>query len=228
MSIAEFDYSSVDPRTYLRYLKRDIQEITAGGVYKYDTFEPDGENPLVRAESVGTESGRVEGRLVARTNWQKFAGSKTEEESSPIGAIVAGILGLLFLVIGAVSDSAQGALFGIGLLLLIVAAALYYFNEPNVKQSEYYYRKEVKILMDGEVAEHGESDGPADVIASDLSVICSESFVFEYRDSDGSQYISRDEIPSGPEANLKAEHVSITEEVDFDHGAVDVYCQRAL
>jgi hypothetical protein len=228
MSIAEFDYSNVDPRTYLRYLKRDIQEVTTGGVYKYDTYEPEGQNPLVRAENVGAESGRVEGRLVAGTNWQKFAGSKTEEESSPIGAIVAGILGLLFLVIGAVSDSAQGALFGVGLLLLVIAAALYHYNEPTIKQSEYYYRKEVKILLEGEVAEYGESDGPADVIASDLSVTCSESFVFEYRDSEGSQYISRDEIPSGPEANLKAEHVPVTDEVDFNHGAVDVYCQRAL
>ncbi len=225
-SIAEFDYEQTDPRTYLRELKRDIQEVTTQGAYKYSTVEPE-ENPLVVAEPVGSASGRVKGRLVARTDWTKFAGTQTEEESSPLGAIVAAILGVLFALFGFATDGdVQGAVIGIGVLLLVVAAVLYYLNEPDVRQSEYYYRKRAQILLEGEVAEHTDDGAHGDVVASDMTVVCSESLQVEYRDTTGSRQVARDELPSDIRGRLDTGYTLLAEEVSFDDDTVDVYCYR--
>lgn len=225
-SIAEFDYERIDPRTYLRELKRDIQEVTAQGMYKYSTVEPE-ENPRVVAEGVGSASGRVEGRLVARTNWEKFAGTRTEEENRPLGAIVAAVLGVLLALFGfTMEGDGQGAVIGLGVLLLIAAAVLYYLNEPDVRQSEYYYRKQARILLEGEVAEHAAGGDPADVVASDLTVVCSENLEIEYRDTGGSRRVAREELPEDVQGQLDTGYTPLAEEVSFDDGATDVYCYR--
>lgn len=224
-SVAEFDYERVDPRTYLRELKRDIQEVAIQDRHKYSTVEPE-ENPLVVDEVVGSTSGRVEGRLVARTNWEKFGGTRTEEESLPLGAIVAAILGVVSTLFGfATEGDVQGAAIGIGVLLLIAAAVLYYFNEPDVRQSEYYYRKRTRILIEGEVAERAAEGEPGGVVASDMAVVCSENLQIEYRDTTGSRRVTRDELPPDIQGRLDTGYTPLTEEVSFDDAA-KVYCYR--
>lgn len=227
-AFAEFDYQNIDPRTYFRSLKRDIQEVTVGNSYKYAVQEPDGENPAVTPENVGSRAGRIQGRLVARTNWEKFAGGQTQEESSPIGAIIAGVIGALLVIGGlALRGTAQGAVIGLGIIVLLVAGLLYYLNEPNVKQNEYYFRKRVRILARGEVAEHAASESdPADVVASDLSVICSEDIEIEYRNATGSQRVSREELPPDVQSRLDTGYTTLTEEIDFQSPAEEVYLDR--
>lgn len=227
-AFSEFDYQNIDPRTYFRSLKRDIQEVTAGNSYKYAVQEPDGENPAVTPENVGSRAGRVQGRLVARTNWEKFAGGQTQEESSPIGAIIAGVIGALLVIGGlALRGTVQGAVIGLGVIVLLVAGLLYYLNEPNVKQNEYYFRKRVRILMQGEVAEHGANEsGPADIVASDVSVVCSEDIEIEYRNVTGSQRVNREDLPPNVQSRLDTGYTTLTEEIDFRSPAAEVYLNR--
>lgn len=215
-NLTEANYTDVDPRTHLRRLKRAIQDVESESGYKYTTGVPEGENPHVAPENVGTQTGRVEGRLVARTDWDQFTGDKREEESSPILAIGLGILGALITLVGLVlSGSVQGLVLAIGLLALAGAAAAYYVHEPDVYQTGYFYRKRIRVLMEGEVAEPDSGD-PAHLVASDLTVTFAEDLEIQRRDGTGQEYLTQSELPERIRTKLDEYQDTITSEIDID------------
>jgi hypothetical protein len=232
-SLVEVDHEAVDPRTHFRRLKREIQEVRTGNGYKYATEEPrtpedepPEPNPRIDGEVVGSQAGRVEGRLVARTNWTQFDSDETEQESLPILAIILGVLGgLIFLGGLAIQGDAQGAALGLGLLFLIGAGAAYYFSDATVRRTEYYYRKRVRVLMEGEVAEETE-ETPPEVLASDLTVVYSEDFEFDRRGSGGGGDITRADLSASTQERLDSQHTLVTREIEIEDATPEVYCHR--
>lgn len=225
-NFVEFDYERIDPRTHLRRIQREIQEVQNGAGFKYATEEPTGENPVVTSENVGTETGRVEGRLIAHTNWEKFAGDETETESSPILPLIAGLLGVVIVIAGLTAQgNDQATILGVGVLVLIGAGLIYYLQDPTVNRNEYFFRKRVRILMEGEVAEHGSGSAPSDLVASDLSVIYSENLEIERRTGSGRQTLMRNELPDRLRNQLATQQTPITTEIEVET-ADAVACSR--
>lgn len=232
-SLVEVDHEDVDPRTHFRRLKREIQEVRTGNGYKYATEtsvteEGAGDrNPRVDAEVVGAQTGRVEGRLVARTNWKQFASDETEQENLPILAIILGVFGgLVFLGGLAIQGDAQGIALGLGVLLLIGAGVAYYFSDATVRRTEYYYRKRVRVLMEGEVAEHDPEEAPAAVRASDLTVVYSEDFEVDRQGSGTEGDVSLADLPPSTQEQLDTQHTLVTREIEIEGAEPEVYCHR--
>lgn len=208
---------NVDPRTYLRFFKRNVQSVKTKNGFKYATFEPDGENPRIASENVGSRSGRVEGRLIARTNWKRFAGHKTEEETVPWAAIAAGAFGLLLVPFSFLGNDVSVGVLALAVVLFALAGYLYYNNEPNVNQSEYYYRKRVRLLLQGEVSEREAETNSSSIAASDLSVMYREDFEIEYRDTSGSRSVEKDSLPSEVQEQLDTSHTPLKREIDIEY-----------
>lgn len=232
-SLVEVDHEDIDPRTHFRRLKREIQEVRTGNGYKYATetsvTEEDAgdRNPRVDAEVVGARTGRVEGRLVARTNWEQFATDEQEQENLPILAILLGVFGgLLFLGGLAIQGDAQGAVLGLGVLLLIGAGVAYYFSDATVRRTEYYYRKRVRVLMEGEVAEHEPETGTAEVRASDLTVVYSEDFEIDSQGSGAEGNLSLADLSDSTQERLDTQHTLVTREIEIEGVNPEVYCHR--
>ena len=210
----EFDYKGIDPRTYFRRLRRHIQRVQTQDGYKYRTYES-ADDPLISAEPVGSLSGRVSGRLIAQTQWKRFAGYRNEEETTPIGAIFTGLLATALILVGVSLDgSDQAAAIGLGVVLLVVAAFLYFNNEPDVTQQEYYYRKRARILIAGEVTEQSQ-EPRARIKANDMTVLCGEELVVEYRDTTGRQQVELGQLPDDVRARIDDTFTPLSEEIPF-------------
>jgi hypothetical protein len=206
----------VDPRTLLRALKRETQEVTRQNVFKYTIREPDGRNPSVGDEPVGQRVGRVVGRFVATTEWKQFHRTETERHSLPILPAVLGLLGLLLFFVGLETNANDRELLvGLGLIVLLGAGAAYYFRGPTTGTVEYDYRKRSRVLLRGEVGERTSNPEHPRLSASDVSIVISEEIEARTRGRNGTSMVSLTEFSTERQQQLSSSVTPLASEIDF-------------
>jgi hypothetical protein len=226
MVFTEWDYRGTDPRMLFRDVRRSIQEVTSGGEFKYDTHEPEGPNPRVSADPVGDQPGRVNGRLMATTPWKQFYTGEIVGEESNTLPILLGVIGALALLLG-MSDG-NDSLLGIGALMLAGGAAWYYFSDAPTRRRTFYYRKNARLLFEGEAATVDRSDNAPVLESSHLTVACGERLEVKMdRGEDANATVPISELPTDVRDQLEAKYTPLEEEIDFSLGNANRYAHRS-
>ncbi|MFB6135070.1 MAG: hypothetical protein ABEJ55_08790, partial [Halanaeroarchaeum sp.] len=113
----EGDYKGINPREFYRRLKRRLEEIQTANDFKYETRGDQRSDLRIISEEVGEKTGRVEGRLIAESDWELLGeGSIEYKPYGPHGALGI-VLGLLIAIVGAVAKVMPAAAVGILLVL---------------------------------------------------------------------------------------------------------------
>ena len=165
----EGDYKGINPREFYRRLKRSLEEIQTGNDFKYETSGVQDEDLQIKSEDVGQKTGRVDGRLMAESDWE-FVGSGVLEYKpyGPHGALGI-VLGLLIAVVGALGEAMAAA--GVG-IALVVAGGYFYF-QTETEAFPVVRRDVIRALMTGEVSERTieDTDETRTDIFANMSVI---------------------------------------------------------
>lgn len=164
----EGDYRGINPREFYRSLKRGLEEIQKGGDFKYVTIgdQTNEDDFQIKEESVGSKTGTVEGRLLAKSEYESYgSGSINYKPYGPHGAwlIVIGIITSIFII---------------GIPLILIGAYLYLKDERA--ELPLLRRDEIRVLLTGEVSERTiEDDGEeiTDIFANISVIYAGDSFV---------------------------------------------------
>lgn len=171
----EGDYSGINPRQFYRSLKRSLEEIQAGGDFKYVTSGSQDSDLRIESEQVGEKTGRVTGRLRADSDPREVGHGQLEyRKYGPHGAAGLVVGGLLFLL-GLASEISIAI---IGLLLLLAGGYLYFQKEIG----EFPVQREdvIRALMTGEVSERTideEGESRTDIFANMSVIYAGDAFL---------------------------------------------------
>ncbi|MFB6121494.1 MAG: hypothetical protein ABEJ68_10305 [Halobacteriaceae archaeon] len=165
----EGDYKGINPREFYRRLKRSLEEIQSGNDFKYQTSGVQDEDLEIKSEEVGQKTGRVDGRLVAESDWELVGSGVLEYKPyGPHGALSI-VLGLLLAGVGALGK--QMPLAGLGVVLVLVGG--YFYFQTDTESFPVVRRDVIRALMTGEVSERTieDTDETRTDIFANMSVI---------------------------------------------------------
>ncbi|WP_336037376.1 hypothetical protein [Halobacterium yunchengense] len=175
----EGDYRGINPREFYRRLKRSLEEIQTANDFKYETSGVQDRDLEIKSEQVGQKTGRVDGRLVAESDWEFIGNGALEYRPyGPHGALGI-VLGLLVAVVGGLADEIPVAAVGI---IALLAGGYYYFR-TDVAGFPVVRKDAIRVLMTGEVSERTieEQDERRTDIFANMSVIyAGDTFVNVY------------------------------------------------
>jgi len=72
------DYRGINPREFYRRLKRRLEEIQTKNDFKYETIGTQDSDLDIISEEVGQKTGRLDGRLMAESDWGMLGTGKIE------------------------------------------------------------------------------------------------------------------------------------------------------
>ena len=175
----EGDYKGINPREFYRRLKRSLEEIQTANDFKYQTTGVQDRDLEIKSEQVGEKTGRIDGRLVAESDWEFIGNGALEYRPyGPHGAL--GIaLGVLLAVVGGLANEIPVA--GAGILAVLVGG--YYYFKTDVAGFPVVRKDAIRVLMTGEVSERTitEADERRTDIFANMSVIyAGDTFVNVY------------------------------------------------
>jgi hypothetical protein len=172
----EGDYKGINPREFYRRLKRRLEEVQTANDFKYETRGDQRGDLQILSEEVGEKTGRIEGRLIAESDWELLGeGTLDYKPYGPHGALAI-VLGLLVAIVGGVAQELAAASVGI---LVTVAGGYFYFktdtgNFPLVRKDI------IRVLMTGEVSERTIEDVDetrTDIFANMSVIYAGDTFV---------------------------------------------------
>lgn len=176
---AEGDYRGINPREFYRRLKRRLEEVQTASDFKYETYGDQQRDLQILSEEVGSKTGRVEGRLVASSEWGLLGAGKLEYRPyGPHGALAI-VVGLL---IGIVLGAAEGMAWGIA-GIVIVLGGLYGYFQTEIDGFPVARKDVVRTLMTGEVSERTleeEDEQRTDIFANMSVIYAGDTFVNVY------------------------------------------------
>lgn len=175
----EGDYRGINPREFYRRLKRSLEEIQEGNDFKYETRGVQDRDLQIKSEEVGQKTGRVEGRLIAESDWNQIGNGTLEYK--PYGPH--GALGMVVgaLIAAATAIGGQTIIAAVGIVVMIASGYFYFQTEeasfPVVK------RDVIRVLMTGEVSERtldDEDETRTDIFANMSAIFAGDTFVNVY------------------------------------------------
>lgn len=177
----EGDYKGINPREFYRRLKRSLEEIQSGNDFKYQTAGVQDADLDIKSEDVGQKTGRVDGRLLAESDWELIGeGSLEYHPYGPHGALGI-VLGLLVAVLAALGQ--RMPLAGLGVLVALGSGYAYFQTETGTFP---VVRKDViRTLMTGEVSERTIEDTDetrTDIFANMSVIYAGDTLVNVYTD----------------------------------------------
>lgn len=175
----EGDYSGINPRSFYRKLKRNIEEIQDPTGFKYDTKGDQQRDLKIQSEEVGQKTGVVEGRLNATSDWlQVGKGALQYRPYGPHGATGI-VIGISLLLIGL---SGAGAVWT-GLGIVVGGAGAYGYIQKERGEFPIIRQDMIRVLVTGEVSERtreGEEGTQTDIFANMSVVFAGDVFVAVY------------------------------------------------
>lgn len=172
----EGDYTGINPREFYRRLKRRLEEFQTANDFKYETYGSQQSDLEILSEDVGSKTGRLDGRLVAESDWELLGeGTLEYRPYGPHGALAI-VVGLL---VGLVAGLAEALLVAVlGVLVAVGGGYLYFQTERG---SFPLVRKDiVRTLMTGEVSERTISEDDerrTDIFANMSAIYAGDTFV---------------------------------------------------
>jgi hypothetical protein len=176
---AEGDYRGINPREFYRRLKRRLEEIQTKNDFKYETVGSQKTDLRILSEEVGQKTGRVEGRLMAESEWGLLGtGTLEYRPYGPHGALAV-VIGLLIGIFTGVAEEFQYAAIGGGLVIL----GLYAYFKTDTGQFPVARKDVIRILMTGEVSERTIEDTDeerTDIFANMSVIYAGDTFINVY------------------------------------------------
>lgn len=163
------DYRGINPREFYRRLKRRLEEIQTENDFKYETAGAQDTNLQIISEEVGQKTGRVDGRLMAESDWGMLGTGRIEYKPyAPHGALAI-VVGLLIAAVAGFAE--QLAYAGIGVVLAI--AGIYLYFKTDTGEFPVARKDIIRVLMTGEVSERTieDTDEERTDIFANMSVI---------------------------------------------------------
>lgn len=176
---AEGDYRGINPREFYRRLKRRLEEVQTADDFKYETIGTQRTDLNIISEEVGTKTGRLEGRLVAESQWGLLGSGTLEYKPyGPHGALAV-VVGVLIGVFAGLAEAMAYAAVGV----LIVVAGLYLYFKTDTGSFPVARKDVIRTLMTGEVSERTIDDDDeerTDIFANMSVIYAGDTFVNVY------------------------------------------------
>ncbi|MFC7212262.1 hypothetical protein ACFQL3_17460 [Natronoarchaeum sp. GCM10025321] len=173
------DYRGINPREFYRRLKRRLEEIQTKNDFKYETVGTQDSDLDIISEEVGQKTGRLDGRLMAESDWGMLGTGKIEYKPyGPHGALMI-VIGLLVAVAtGLAEELVYAALGGV-----LVVAGIYLYFKTETGEFPVARKDIIRILMTGEVSERTIEDTDeerTDIFANMSVIYAGDTFVNVY------------------------------------------------
>lgn len=176
---SEGDYRGINPREFYRRLKRRLEEVQTADDFKYETVGNQRSDLEIISENVGQKTGRIDGRLLAESEWGLLGtGTLEYKPYGPHGALAI-VVGLLVGLFAGMAEEMSYAIVGV----LAVVAGLFLYFKTDTGEFPVARKDVIRTLMTGEVSERTieETDEERTDIFANMSVIyAGDTFVNGY------------------------------------------------
>lgn len=178
------DYRGINPREFYRRLKRRLEEIQTEDDFKYQTVGSQDRDLQIISEEVGQKTGRVDGRLMAESDWGMLGTGRIEYKPyAPHGALAI-VIGLLIAGVAGFAEELAYAAIGV----VVVLGGIYLYFKTDTGEFPVARMDIIRVLMTGEVSERTIEDTDeerTDIFANMSVIYAGDTFVNVYTGSLG-------------------------------------------
>lgn len=175
----EGDYKGINPREFYRRLKRRLEEIQVRDGFKYVTSGTQRDDLRIISEAVGDKTGRLEGRLLAQSDWESLGTGLLEYKPyGPHGALAI-VAGVLFTGAAGFAGHLDAAVLGV----LLTIAGIYLYFQSEFGEFPVAQRDLLRVLITGEVSErqiNDQGETRTDIFANMTVIYAGDTFVNVY------------------------------------------------
>lgn len=162
----EGDYRGINPREFFRSLKRSLEEIQQENDFKYTTYGDQNTSFSIESEEVGSKTGRVEGRLIAISDYDDIGSGAIDFKPYGPHALWSIVLGILL----------SWLIFP----LLLLPAGIYLYLKDSRGDLPLLRQDVIRVLMTGEVSERTieeETEERTDIFANLNVIYAGDTFI---------------------------------------------------